>query len=640
MEKTANKRVVYEFGRFVLDQQEKTLLVDGVSVRLPAKEFETLLLLVENNGRVLPREEMMTALWQDTFVEDNNLAKCISKLRKVINSNGNNYIETLPKHGYRFSAEVHKIVQDFPETIIEKHSLQRLTVKVEEEETPIYLTEVKKGFSTTLPLFAFGLIVLLGALVAVFWNWETNTVATPPRINSIAVLPLRSLTAEERNKALGLGLTDSLITKLASLRQITVRPISAVTPFVDAPQDALEIGKKLKVDVVLEGTIQQADNRLRINARLLRTDNGEQIWAEKFDEEFTNIFDVEEQLSERAARALMLKLGGGEKELLAKRYTSNAEAHDEYVRGRFFWNRRTVNDLNEAAKHFNEAVEKDPNYALAYAGLADSYSLLADYNAVSPSEVYDKARDAALKALELDDTLAEAHTSLAYVKMYYYRDWQGVETGYKKAIALNPNYATARQWYSEYLAAMGRFDEALAEIRRAKEIDPLSPAINAGEVWILYFARRYDEAIERGRKVAEMNPEFAEIHEYLKRCYDQKGMYREAIAARQTRRRLAGYDPAETAALKDAASATSAEAYWKARLQQEIDDSRREGFENYDMAEISAQLGEKEQAFEWLEKAFEKRDYELMYLKVAPNLDPLRSDPKFADLLRRVGFSP
>lgn len=638
METVANKRFVYEFGEFVLDPQERTLLSNGTPVRLPAKEFETLLMLVENNGRVVPKEEMMTALWHDTFVEDNNIAKYISRLRKVINSDENKYIETLPKHGYRFSAEVHKIVQDFPETIIEKHSLQRLTVKVEEEETPVQLTEAKKGFSAASPLFAFGLIVLLGAVVAVFWNWKTNTVATSARVNSIAVLPLRSLTAEERSKALGLGLTDSLITKLASLRQITVRPISAVMPYADAPQDALEIGKKLKVDAVLEGTIQQFDNRLRINARLLRTENGEQIWAERFDGEFTNIFDVEEKISERAARALMLKLGGGEKEILAKRYTNNTEAHDEYVRGRYFWNRRTVNDLKEAAKHFNNAVSKDPDYALAYVGLADSYSLLADYNAIMPDEGYDKARNAALKALEMDDTLAEAHTSLAYVKMYYYWDWQDVESGYKKAIALNPNYATAHQWYSEYLAAMGRFDEALAEIRRAKEIDPLSPAINAGEVWILYFARRYDEAIERGRKAAEMNPEFAEIHEYLKRCYDQKGMYREAIAARQMRRKLAGYDPTETAALKDAASATSAEAYWKARLQQEIDDSRREGFENYDMAEISAQLGKKEQAFEWLEKAFEKRDYELMYLKVAPNLDPLRSDPKFADLLRRIGF--
>ncbi|MGI8882954.1 MAG: tetratricopeptide repeat protein [Pyrinomonadaceae bacterium] len=234
--------------------------------------------------------------------------------------------------------------------------------------------------------------------------------------------------------------------------------------------------------------------------------------------------------------------------------------------------------------------------------------------------------------------MAEAHTSLAYVKMYYYWDWQGAEAEYRRAISLNPNYAGAHQWYSEYLTAMGRFDEALVEIRRAKEIDPLSPSINAGEVWILYFARRYDEAIGRGREIAEMKPQFAEIHEYLKRCYDQKGMYAEAIAARQSRRKLVGSDATETPALRDAASAANSSDYWKKRLEQEIEEARSESPELFNMAEIYAQLGEKDLAFKWLERAIENRSYEVMYLKVAPNLDPLRSDPRFDDLLKRTGF--
>lgn len=624
----------------MLDPQEKTLFSDSVPLHLPAKEFETLLLLVENNGKALSKDEMMEAIWQDAFVEESNLAKQISRLRKVFNANGEKLIETLPKHGYRFSAEVHKAAQGSAETVVEKHTLQRLTVKVEEEmaEMPKRLPPAKKGFFTSSRFFALGSIVLLGAVAAAFWNWKTATPAAPAKVNSIAVLPLRFLTAEENNQALRLGLTDALITRLGSLRQITVRPISAVTRFVDSPQDSLEIGKMLRVDAVLEGTILQSDNRLRINARLLRTENGEQIWAERFDGEFTNVFDVEEQISERAARALMLKLDGVEKELLAKRYTNNVEAHDAYVRGRFFWNRRTGSDLKEAIKHFNDAVSKDPNYALAYAGLADAYSLLADYDGALPKDAYPRAKEAATKALALDDELAEAHTSLSYVKMFYYHDWQGAQDGYRRAIALNPNYATARHWYSEYLTAMGRFDEAFAEIRRAKEIDPLSPGINAQEVWIFFYARRYDEAIERGLRIAEMNPDFAEIYDPLKRCYDQKAMYREAIAARQTRRRLAGWDATETAALKEAAATSDAAIYWRKRLEQEIEEARNELPMPFEMAAIYAQLGEKDLAFEWLDKAIENRHYPVLFLRVTPDIDPLRADPRFANLLRRVGL--
>ena len=635
METTENKGFVYEFGKFVLDPKDKTLFADGAPLRLPAKEFETLLLLIENNGKALSKDEMMTAIWQDAFVEESNLAKQISRLRKIFNTGDQKLIETLPKHGYRFSADVRRTIPVFEEPVIfEKRTLKRLTVKVEEDfsDAPPLLPTTERRFPKQTFFIFFGLLIT----AAVLGIWYRSQPQPATKINSMAVLPLKSLNDTENGKTLGLGLTDALITKIGGLKTVIVRPLSAVAKFADA--DALETGKKLSVDAVLEGTINEADGRIRINVRLLKVENGEQLWAEKFESESSRVFDLEDNLSEQTALALGVKLGGGETDFLTKRYTTNADAHHAYVRGRFFWNRRTGNDLKEAIKHFDEAVAKDPNYALAYVGLADAYSLLADYSGASPKESYEKARTAALKALELDDNLAEAHTSLAYVKMYYFRDWQGAENGYRRAIALNPNYATAHQWYSEYLTAMGRFEEALAEIRRAKEIDPLSPIVNAGEVWTLYFARRYDEAIAQGLKIVEMNPEFAEIHEYLKRCYDQKGMYREAIAARQTRRKLAGFDSPETAALKAAADASNRDVYWRKRLEQETDDAHREMPANYDTAEIFAQLGEKEKAFEWLEKAFQERIYTMMYLKVAPNLDPLRSDPRFDDLLRRAGL--
>ena len=639
METTENKGVIYEFGKFVLDPQERILLVDGRPVHLPAKEFDTLLFLVENNGRALSKEEMMTAIWKDAFVEESNLAKQISLLRKLLASDDETFIETIPKHGYRFTGDVRlKIPKDDDQVVIERKTVKRFAVAYEEHpEDPVrQLPGDRRRSIPWLPLVVGVLLLAAIGVAAYFWYSPTSSKPeTAAAVKSVAVLPFRPLGDDDHY--LRLGLTDALITKLGSLKKVVVRPTNAVGTY--DVHDPLAVGRELGVEAVLHGSIQRAGEQIRVNLQLARVDDGALLWGGKFDEKFTNIFDMQDAISEQVARALEPELTAEETKLLAKRYTTNADAHHAYVRGRMLWNRRTGKDLKEAVVHFQEAISKDPKYALAYAGLADTYSLLSDYNVARPGESYVRAKEAALKALELDGELAEAHTSLGYVNMYYYWDWGEVESRFRRAISLNPNYATAHQWYSEYLAAMGRFDEALVEIRRAKEIDPLAPVLNAGEVWILYFARRYDEAIEQGRKLAEMEPEFAEVHEYLKRSYDQKGMYREAISARQMRRKLAGYDPAETDALKGAALATTARDYWAKRLEQELEDESREGAENFDMAEINAQLGNKDQAFEWLEKAFKDHDYLMIYLKVAPNLDPLRSDPRFIDLLRRMGLA-
>ena len=451
----------------------------------------------------------------------------------------------------------------------------------------------------------------------------------------MAVLPFKPVGAEEGDEYLRLGLADAVITKLSHLK-IVVRPTNAVRNY--GSHDPLAAGRELGVDVVVDGNFQRIDQQIRLTVQLVSVRDGRLIWGGKFDEKFTDIFVLQDAISEQVARAIEPGLTTEERMLVAKRYTADPDAQRAYVRGRLLWNRRTGRDIAESMKYFMEAIERDPNYALAYSGLADANSLLADYSQALPSETYGNARDAALKALELDEGLAEGHTSLAYANMYYYWDWLAVEAGYRRAIELNQNYATAHQWYSEYLTGMGRFDEALAEIRRAREIDPLSPVINAGEVWILYFARRYDEAIGAGKKLQETNPDFAEINEYLKRCYDQKGMYREAIWARQMRRKLARVDPAEGPALKRAAAATDHQTYWRNRLAQEVEDAKSEPPYPFDMAEIYSQLGDKDNAFKWLENAFLQRTYLMMYLKVAPNLDPLRSDPRYIDLVRRTGL--
>lgn len=638
MEIVENKEFVYEFGDFVLDPGEKTLFVNGEPIHLPAKEFETLLLLVRHNGRALTKEEMMSAIWQDSFVEEGNLAKQISSLRKIFNSGGKALIETIPKHGYRFKVtDLRRRESEALEpVIVEKRTVNRLTVELDRNDDdlqPTALLGPKKSFWT--PWKALAAVLVAAFVVGLIWFWVSRS-QPPSNIDSIAVLPFKSVAAEQSDDNLRLGLTDALITKLGDLKQLVVRPTNAVRKYDS--QDALAAGRELGVDAVLDGNVQRVDQQIRVTVQLVDVHDGRLLWAGKFDEQVADSFRLQDEIAEQVAAALALRLTGDDRRLIAKRYTANPEAHYAYVRGRIAWNRRTSENFLEAIKYFNEAIEKDPNYALAYAGLADSYSLLADYRATSQKESYEKARSAALKALELDNDLAEAHTSLAYTKMYYFWDWQEVENEYRRAITLNSNYATAHQWYSEYLAGMGRFDEALVAIRRAKEIDPLAPVINAGEVWVLYHARRYDEAIEHGRRLAEMNPQFAEVHEYLKRCYDQKGMYREAIAARQTRRKLAQLDPTETEPIKRAAAAADARTYWQGRLEQEIADSQNEPPSSFDLAEIYAQLGDKDKAFEWLEKSFAERTYTMMYLKVAPNLDSLRSDPRFINMLRRVGL--
>lgn len=668
------------------------------------------MVLVQNGGRLVSKEDLIKAVWADTFVEEANLARNIWTLRKALGDDDTNhrYIETVPKRGYRFVAPVTEVpienagvliqrrvrahfvseeleTSDEPQSegqvahteaqpiesvaankqladrsadiVMERYTRARIVTEEEEEadsrddyepalEPRSLLTTGKKEKGVNrrrrLALGVVG-VLLVGLMLAITYPWksrESQGSKAGATVRSLAVLPFKPIGAGDEDEYLGLGMADALITKLTNIREINIRPTSAVRKYGAQDQDPVAAGRELRVEGVIEGSVQRVGERIRVTVQLVSVRDGAPLWAEKFDEHFTNIFTVQDRISEQVARALTLTLTSAEKELLTKRYTENSEAYQLYLKGRYFWNKRTVEGLKKGISYFNEAVEKDPSYALAYVGLADSYSLLSDYNELPPKQAYPQAKKAAMQALELDERLAEAHATLAFIKAAYDWDWPAAEREYLRAIELNPNYETAHQWYAEYLSGMGRHEEAIAEIRRAREIDPISLIINAVEAWVLYHAREYDQAIGQGQKVVEMDPHFAEVYEYLKRCYDQKGMYREAIAARQMRRKLAGYDAEETAALREAAAATSAGAYWQKRLEQEVEESRREQSTAFDMAEIFAQLGKKDQAFASLERAYEERYFMMMYLKVAPNLDPLRSDPRFADLLRRVGHAP
>ena len=648
---------LYRFGPFHLDPAEHLLLRDGEPIPLRPKEFAVLLALVENHGHVLTKDELLKGVWSGQFVEEGNLNRQVSTLRRVLGDSPDDaqYVETVPKVGYRFLAPVEEIRDQSGDIVIQRHTIARVVTEEEElangsgvfepaPEPKALLASGEKEFAQRRILALVAVVLLVvGLTLALAYAWsssklpETKTVAT---VRSLAVLPFKPIGSEEEDAYLGLGMADALITKLSNIREINIRPTSAVRKY-DAPdQDPVAAGRELGVEAVIEGSVQRIGDRMRVTVQLVSVRGGAPLWAEKFDEQFTNIFAIQDRISGQVAGALMLTLNTSERELLTKRYTENSEAYQLYLKGRYFWNKRTIEGLHKGISYFNEAVEKDPSYALAYVGLADSYSLLSDYGGLTPKEAYPQAKRAAMRAVELDERLAEAHATLAYIKTGYDWDWQGAERGFRRAIELNPNYETAHQWYAEYLSGMGRHQEAIAEIRRAREINPLSLIINAIEVSVLCIAREYDQGIAQGQKVLEMDPHFAEVYGYLKRCYEQKGMYREAISARQMRRKLAGLDAEQTAALREAAAATSARVYWKRRLEQEMAEWKREMSGRFEMAETFAQLGEKDQAFAWLERAYERRSFMMLYLKVAPNLDPLRSDPRYADLLRRVGHSP
>ena len=649
MKASENKSVVYEFGKFVLDPNEKTLFSDGRRLHLPAKEFATLLLLVENNGRALSKDEMMDAVWQGSFVEEGNLTKQISRLRKIFNTNDGEFIETIPKHGYRFSADDLRVTRPAlaEPIVIEKRTVGRLTVAYRDDADDVsqpvraiagahrpWPRIARWGLFTALAL----LLGLAGALAFLREPEVSNSIASPAAIRSIAVLPFRPIGTGAEDEYLGLGMADALITKLSNLREMNVRPTSSVRKYGGQGHDPVTAGRELGVEAVVEGSVQKVGEQVRVTVQLVSVRDGAPLWGQTFDERFTNIFKVQDQISEQVARSMIPSLSNAEREMLAERYTENSEAYGLYLKGRYFWNKRTVDGLKKGIGYFEAAVEKDPQFALAYVGLADSYSLLSDYGSLPPQQIYPLAKQAVMRAVELDDRLAEAHAALGLIKTTYDWEWTGAEVEYRRAIELNPNYETAHQWYAEYLSAMGRHDEAITEIRRAKEINPFSMIINAIEVSVLCVAREYDQGIAQGQKALEMDPHFAEVYGYLERCYDQKGMYRDAIAAHQMHRKLAGHDGKEPAASREAAAATSARVYWQKRLELEMEESKGGQGSEFELAEIYAQLGEKDQALAWLEKAYEKRSVMMMYLKVLPNLDPLRSDTRYEDLVRRVGL--
>ena len=566
----------FEFGGFRLDARERLLLHQGETVSLTPKAFDMLVTLVENSGHLVEKSEFMRKLWPDSFVEEGSLAQNVSLLRKALGENeSQKFIETVPRRGYRFVATV----------------------------------------------------------VA-----TTGRRADAP-IRSIAVLPFKSLGVDEGDEYLSIGIAETLSTRLSSLNLLTVRPMSAVLKHVSSEKGAVQTGQEFQVDTVLEGSIRRAGERLRVTARLVSVPDEAVLWADKFDEQFTDIFEVEDSISARVAQALALKVSCEQQTRLMRRYTNDAEAYQLYLKGRYFWNKRTEEGFNQGITQFKLAVEKDSTYALAYAGLADSYIGLTFYNFGAPHETMPKAKEAAMNALSIDSALAEAHTSLAHVLMNYDWNWSEAEKEFKLGMQLNPEYATAHQWYAiHYLTAIDELDQALEEMKRALYLEPTSLVMNSFMGATLYFAGRYDEAIEQCRRTIEMDPNFAVAHWHVGLAYEQKGMFDEAIAEFQRATALSGGSPLIKASLGHAYAKANRKEEATKILAELNELSKQRYVSSYERAAISVALGDERQSFQWLEKAFEEHSFHMVYLKVWPQFSAIRSDPRFQQLVHRLGL--
>ncbi len=455
------------------------------------------------------------------------------------------------------------------------------------------------------------------------------------RIESIAVLPFANLGNDPKTEYLSDGITESLINSLSQLPNLAVMSRNTVFRYKGQATDPQKVGRDLHVRAILTGRLIQTGDELLISVNLEDVENSRQLWGEQYNRKLSNLVSVQQEIAGDIYGRLRPRLAGEEKKLLAKRPTENVEAYQLYLQGLFYWNKWTQADFKKAADYFTQAVQKDPRYALSYAGLADTYSLLGDAGYLPPSEAWPKAKAAAMQALDIDDALAEAHTSLGLVREHFEWDWAGAEQEFKRAIELNPNSATAHHWYGAYLANMGRSEEGLRETKKAQELDPLSLIINTSLGWQLYVARHNDQAAEQLRKVLDIDAKFSPARRMLEEVYAQMGKQKEAVAEREKILSLSG-SPELAASIEEDFS----KAGYKGVLQSWLDgltEISKHGYvSSYSIAQAYMRIGEKEKAFGWLEKAYEERDSGLVSLAVEPMFDPVRSDPRFRDILRRM----
>jgi TolB-like protein/DNA-binding winged helix-turn-helix (wHTH) protein/Tfp pilus assembly protein PilF len=653
MTDSAHHHQPVRFGVFEVDLRSCELRKLGLKIRLQEQPCQILAVLLERPGELVTREELRSSLWRgDTFVDfDHSLNTAIMRLREALGDSSENpvFIETIPRRGYRFIAPVEAVnhhegqkqaghiageasasgdlQHDVP------HTFQQQSVVASRIKLPFNSWRLVVGFLAPA--------LIAGTFLFLHFHDSSHALASAEKIKSIVVLPLENLSGDKDQEYFADGMTDELIASLAKIRGLRVISRTSAMEYKDTHKSLSEIAHELNVDAVVEGTVLRAGNRVRITAELVQVSTDRHLWAETYESELGNVLALQSQVATAIVSEIRINLTPEEQQRLAATRTVNPQAYENYLKGRYYWNKRSEEGLSKAVEYYRVATEKDPQYALAYAGLADCYDLEGTtiIGSLPSMEASSKARAAALKALEIDSTLTDAQITLASIKMNYDWDWPGAESGLKRIIEVNPGNATAHQRYSLYLAVMGRSQDSITEINRALQLDPLSLSINFSYGWRLYLARNYDQAVAQLKTTLEMDPNFVLAHLVLGQTYEEKGQFDLAIAELKQATSLAPHSPLMLAALGRAYALGGEKGNAEKILSQLKEQSAQHYVSPFYMALVLSGLRLNDQALDWLERAYQERSNGLIFLNVDPELDSLRPNPRFQELQRRLAVS-
>jgi TolB-like protein/DNA-binding winged helix-turn-helix (wHTH) protein/Flp pilus assembly protein TadD len=626
------------FGVFEVDLQTGELTKRGMRLRLQEQPFRLLAILLEKPGELVTREELRARIWPQTFVDfDHGLNKAISKIRDALGDSAENprFVETVAGRGYRFLADVTEVHDARP-------GIAGTDLAVHGEPEPLPSLElgtlaVRLPRANTWRLYGFGLALFLALTIALSWifgPWGRSS----RTVRSLAVLPLENISGDASQEYFADGMTDELITDLGKISALRVISRTSTMAYKRTRKPLAEIARELNVEAVVEGSVVRSGDDVRISAQLIEAPADTQLWAESFKGDIRDALALQNSVARTIVGQIRATLVGQEQAALDKSKAVNPEAYEAYLKGRYFWNKRTGDGLRKAIAYFSHAIEADPNYAEAYSGLADAYALSGDweYGVVSPQQAFAQARAAATKALTLDDSLGEAHTSLAFALDLYGWDWQAAEKEYEQAIKLSPGYSTLHLWYAWHLMVVGRTSDGVLELRKAESLDPLSLIVGADLADALCIARLYDESVEQSRKTLELDPNFAVGHYELGQALVQKQSANEAIVEFQKAIALSGHSGAFDSNLAYAYAVSGQKDEATKILGELAATSDKNHSADANIALIYVGFGNNDQAMIWLEKAYETRFNPSILLR--PAWDPLRSDARFKDLRRRIGL--
>jgi TolB-like protein/DNA-binding winged helix-turn-helix (wHTH) protein/Tfp pilus assembly protein PilF len=620
------KKHFYDFGPFRIDVMKRRFLRDGEVIRLTPKAFDLLLVLVEESGRTIEKDELLDRVWPGTAVEENNLNQNITALRKSLGDSrqDSQYIATIPGIGYRFVAEVRKVEEDFT---------QRRKGATEDAKEAQNAVRPSRVFRYALPII---IPLILAALAYALYRRESPR----PAMSSIMVLPLENISGNSSEEYFADGMTDALIGDLAKIKGLHVISRTSSMHYKGTKKSLPDIAREINVDAIVEGTVQRSGDRVVVRTQLIHAPTDRHLWVGDYTRDVRDVLDLQSEIARAVAQEVRIQMTADEQARFASRRPVRPKAYDDYLQGRYlYWNKRTEENLNKAIALFQSAIKEDESYAPAYVGLADCYNALGAVQVASmpPREARQHAEEAATKALQLDSQLGEAYSALGYVKHFNW-DWTAAEQNHKRAIELNPSYANAHNFYASYLMSRGRIEESIAASNRARELDPFSLSISAQRGFLFENARHYDEAIEQLRNVIGMDPTHYQALWILGHTYAANKQYDEAVAAAEKAVAVSERTPGALGMLGLAYGLAGRKAEATKILNELLELNKTRYVTPAAFVNVYLGLGDNEQAFVWLEKAYQERSNFVAYLKVFPLLDPIRSDRRFDDLIRRVGL--